>query len=394
MTPKVSDITDPGTSDQDIKSGCNLAPIKGCSRLSFFKPANDMTYTPTIQCLLLSTCLFFAISTAQIISAVTMSSIALKADAIVMFTDVVCLLAALYGEAIDLKHADYKRTVSSMVSFFSIVVLLGSSFYFLMASIKGISVDDDIKWSLSASEQLGNPFSDIFGRNSDGIVEYGLPRTVAGLVDLSAPQGVLTPSYRYNGVSAVRFDGILPYNVTHDEACPDLGPGDRCDMDDASSQSAVVLAFALVGILVDMLCLAYAPSRKWRSLHLSKRREGQLLEREKNKVGENKEAELQHININILAAYAHIIASFIRSMSTAAAASYILAVGGNLAHHGGAVTADSIAGAASASMISLGSLYCLWEWAGEGIAYRQRVLLAKIEGRQNNGEPSNHLSQV
>jgi len=302
-----------------------------------------------VKSLALSTVLFTSITVAQIIFGTSVNSLALLADAAAMAVDVVCYVAAIYGEMIPETKAAFKRNYQLSTSFISISILFALSIYFVYESATGLQSIEPIEWSKSAATQLGNPLLDPYGRDAaTGTVEYGLPGTVQMLQSLSAPGGILARrGFNFNGISSTYYNGILPTGISDEEACPDIGPMDKCDQDDAAGSGEVILAFGLVGLLIDLICLGYA---FW---PLSSKKKDIDIKAKEEKDGDEK-------NMNTLAALAHVAADLIRSGASIIAGAYIITNPGDAS-----AAADNIAGLVASVTIVLGALLGYYEWHNE-----------------------------
>jgi Co/Zn/Cd efflux system component len=309
-----------------------------------------------VKSLALSAVLFSTISLVQIVYGQKVNSIALMSDASAMCVDVSCYLAAIVAECIPSSKKTLKRRFEVTVSFASLGILLGLAVYYIYEASISIGDTMEIVSARHASVEMGNPVSnETYGRDSDGMATHGLRQAVAyleGLNDVGVA-GNRTANVpvkdgpNFNGGSSSTVRGILP--------CADVGPGDPCGGGDSASGGKVMLTLGLLGLVMDLTCLAYAFLKQYCRCCAAAEKNDE----EENNV-ENKpenETEGGEKSLNTLAALAHVAADLIRSLATVIAASYILARAG-WASSG----ADAIAGLIASITIALGSMYGLQLW--------------------------------
>ena len=356
---------------------------------------------PQVKGLVLSAVLFGALSTAQIIYAFIGNSLALLADACAMWVDVVLYITAICVEMIPDHKAQTKRKITLIVSFISMAVLLGLTTKFTVDGIRGISNSVSCQNMLDAtttdkSKLAKNGITTIdeyntdgtissfpvdnldkFGRvpdnttNNDITIGIGLPWLVNQLEQRSlTPDGMeLMKSNLYNGITYTMYSGILPKNVTHDDAgCENLGAGTTCDADDydvngrmPTASGTIMIVFGLLGLLIDSGCLLYGVIMPKCKKHKEKQHDTD------NKKDDNDDDDdddddydddSHELNANTMAAYAHVAADLIRSTATIIAAILILTnTGASYADNGASVVANVT--------IILGCTLGFWEWKSE-----------------------------
>jgi Co/Zn/Cd efflux system component len=343
-----------------------------------------------IKSLALSAALFTTISVVQIIYARQVNSIALLSDAAAMFVDVACYLAAIMAECIPAHRARLKRRFELGVSLVSLVTLLSIAIYYMYQASANLVDIMDMRRARQASMALGNtlPNHDPYGRNSQGMVINGLPDVVAHLESLNSSDGSTTTNapvkdgWNFNGIGALMYRGILPVNVNVVDLCANVGPGDSCDGDDAAESGVILLVFGLLGLAMDVTALAYAFFLKqqhcWTCTSLcgddeNEEEEQGGIEIEMDDIEiddeEEEEGDEHDLNLNTLAALAHVAADLIRSVATVLAACYIIARPG-WASSG----ADDFAGLISSVTIAVGSIYGLYLWLVDLNDLRQNPL--------------------
>jgi len=311
----------------------------------------------------MSAILFFTLSTAQIVFAVIGNSLALMADAAAMYVDVVLYVTAIYCESIPKSKARYKRIVTLVVSFISIVILLGLCIKFTIDGAVGVSNRIAVQYSMeaaaaAASEDVSLGGRDVYGRNSTtGVGEVGLPWLVELLQNRSQSDDGLMKSNLYNGITATLYNGILPSNTTLEEAgCDNIGAGDSCDMDDEAADGATLMIFGVIGLLIDLACLFYGvvlPRLR------NKKRKQNINDDDDDGDGDDDDDDDNdngELNVNTMAAYAHVAADLIRSATAIIAAALIIT------KTPGYQFADDVASLVANVTIILGCTVALWEW--------------------------------
>jgi Co/Zn/Cd efflux system component len=276
--------------------------------------------SPNVRGLALTAILFTAISTTQLVFGILIGSIALLSDVSAMFIDVVCYLAALYGETISPERQLYKRRFALVVSFLSILVLFTVGVYFLYDSLSSM-------------------------------------------------------------VTAVNSGPINQQEIESD-------PG---------NSATVMLTFGLIGLAIDLICLVYGyvmpklqQRRRQQQQQFLAKQASETIEADSSQhnLGDDTNSSDDTQNMNVLVAYFHVAADFVRSLSTIVAGAYILF---NNATGSDAAFADDLAGSIASATIVVGSLVGMYAWSVDCRQHRQEES-CKAKNHNENIIPVDHIT--
>lgn len=228
-----------------------------------------------------------------------------------MVVDVVCYLASLIAEMIPDTKPVLKRRIEFNVSLLSMLILLGFCGYFLNESATGIYQAFQMRQVRRAVDAPRG--SDPYGRTTaGGFTAAGDPWAgpVGAIQNLSSPDGKL----QRRGMSSCgtkfcgsQYAGILPPNVTNNDAGCKPGNADACDADDPPN-GWVMLTFGLIGIGVDCVTISYYGFQAIKD----------------KRAAEKAGVAPPDVGMLMLSAAMHVLADVVRCMATIIAAVYIL----------------------------------------------------------------------